>query len=146
MSCFSTSKGGQSDRDTLIADKLNQFTHKFHNVRYPAVIDIHGDMISTMSNFHEFPPEYAAYVYTMKTLAEKVLKIFCTSNCLKLKVRSESQAFFSLYCLDQYHVLVFYCDIDPELSKAIDPTGNDDKYQEIISDMKKILSSSIDIV
>lgn len=146
MSCFSANNNGEFDRDSLLAEKLRQFTNKFTNVLYPAIIDVNGEMISIESSSQEFPPDYAEYVYTMKALAEKILKIFCSSNVSKLKVRSEKQAFFSLYCLDQFHVLVFFSEIDPDISKAADPTSSDEKFHDILNEMKNIVSSAVEIV
>ena len=141
MSCFAGNQTSLADRDSLLAEKLYLFTNKFHNVRYPAIIDANGDMITPLNSIDDFPPEYTSYIFTLKSLAERVLKIFCTSNCQKLKVRGENQALFSVYNLDSEHFLAFYCDIDPDVSKAVDPTGNDDSFPDVLADIKKILST-----
>lgn len=145
MSCFSFQGGSRASRYLLLQEKLRLFTNRFQNVLYPAIMNKHGDFI-TLEEVDKFPPQYGAYIHTLRTLCEKILKNFCNGNCKKLKVRAESRALFSLYSIDENHVLVFYSEIDPEISKAIDPTSFDESLTDLLAEMQLILSSNIEVV
>jgi hypothetical protein len=143
MSCLSISKSHKESRYLLLEEKLRIFTQRFQKVLYPAIIHRNGEVI-TFSE--DLPPEYEAYIFSMRAIAEKVLKVFCHGNCRKMKIRGDNQALFSLYSLDNNSVLVFYSEIDPNISKAIDPTSLDDTMTDLLTEIQLIFTTSIDVV
>jgi hypothetical protein len=143
MSCFSVNSRQQSSRYLLLEDKLKSFISSFQEVRYAAIIDRNGDMISLSEMV---PPEYQSYCFTIKSLSEKVLRIFTQSNCKKLKVRGDYKALFSLYVIDDNHVLVFFSEINCDHSRALDPTPVDESLNDLLVEMKRILDSRLEVV
>lgn len=128
------------DRKSHIERNLQSMAQKMHNVRFPAVLNMDGDIIYQYTGGAEPPLDADIYAMNLIEIGTKISKLFSYGNVTKVRITGLHRTLVHIQVLTAEHILVFFMETEPITRALLDYDAIEDEIGTYIDRLINLLS------
>lgn len=129
-----------ADRKTQIERQLFALSQKFHNIKYPMVLNTNGAIVYQYAVAGDMSPDFENYAMNLIDIGAKISALFSLGSIQKIKITGLHRTLVNIHLLTDEFVLVFFLEVEPITRALLDYNSIEDEILPFVDKLVNVLS------